>query len=98
MHDMNQTVLDILYKEKSIEITFTQRFDGLSAFKNIHDMMPPIGSIDRIVMNFSGCPDVETSELYYLVAELAADPLLDDVEIVIVGLRGRCMDKVPSLS
>lgn len=91
---MNQKALEILYKEKSLEIMFTQRFDGLSIFKDIHDMMPPIGSIDRVVMNFSGSPDIETSELYYLVAELAADPLFNDVEIVIAGLRGRCMDKV----
>ena len=89
---MNQATADVLYKDKDVEINFTQAFDGLPAFQQIHDIMPPVGCVDRIVMNFSHISCIETPELYYLLAELAADPLFDGIGIDIVGLRGGSMD------
>jgi hypothetical protein len=91
---MSPATIEAMYIDRNLEVHCAKIFDGLSAFKHIHAIMPPIGSIDRVVIKFSDIPSIATTELYYLLAELAADPLFDNVEIDVTGLRGNVMDKV----
>ena len=62
-------------------------FDGLQTFKEIRLAMPPIGSVDRLILDFSQVPHVSPIELYALFVELAAVPRFSQIEICIEGLR-----------
>jgi hypothetical protein len=77
----------ILSDEREIELKFKGEFDGLQAFEDILGALPPIDSYDRIILDFSGAPRVKPLELHYLLAHMADDPRLKNIEIRVEGLR-----------
>jgi hypothetical protein len=62
-------------------------FDGLQTFKEIRYAMPPVGCVDRLILDFSHVPHVNPLELYALLVEMAAVPRFNGVEISLKGLR-----------
>lgn len=77
----------MLCSERDVVVSLKGDFDGFQAFEEVYDLMPPVRSVDRIVLNFSSVTRAKTEELYYMFAELAAEPRFIDLEIVIQGLH-----------
>jgi len=84
---MDQPAPDVLCKEGVVKVIFTHEFDALAAFKHIRYLMPPVGCIERIVLNFSNNGSVKPAELYCLLVEIAAVPHCENVRINIEGLK-----------
>ena len=84
---MDQAALEVLYKEGDVRVLFTRELESLTAFKRIHYMMPPVGHIERIVLDFSGNGSVKPAELYCLLEEIAAVPHFERVRINIEGFK-----------
>jgi hypothetical protein len=85
--EMDQAALEVLYKEGDVKVIFTREFEGLNAFRHIHYMMPPVGYIERIVLDFSSNGAVKPVELCSLLEEIAAVPHFERVKINIEGLK-----------
>ena len=84
---MDQVALEVLYEERDVKVIFSHEFEGLAAFKHIRYMMPPVGSIERILFDFSRNGSVKPLELYRLLKEIAAVPHFENVKINIEGLK-----------
>jgi hypothetical protein len=84
---MDHAALEFLYKEGDVKVIFTQEFEGLAAFKHIRYMMPPVGDIERIVLDFSRNGSVKPVELCCMLEEMAAVPHFRKVKINIEGLK-----------
>jgi hypothetical protein len=84
---MDKAALEFLYEEVDVKVIVTQEFDGLAAFKHIRCMMPPVGSTERIVLDFSGNGSVKPIELYCFLEEIAAVPHFKNVIVNIEGFK-----------
>ena len=69
------------------------KFDGLQTFQEINYLMPPVGSVDKLVLDFSQVSKIKPIEVYALLAEMAAVPRFSEIEITIEGLH---FDKINS--
>jgi hypothetical protein len=63
------------------------KFDGVQTFQEIKYLMPPVGTVDRLVLDFSHLSNIRPIEVYALLAEMAADQRFREIEITIEGLR-----------
>ncbi len=84
---MDQAILKVLFEERDVKVIFTQEFEGLAAFRHIRDMLPPVGHIERVVLDFSSNGFVKPVELCCLLEEMAAVPHFGKVKINIEGLK-----------
>jgi len=79
--------------ENDSRFSMRGKFDGLRTFQEISYMMPPVGSVDRLVLDFSHVSNIKPIEVYALLAEMAAVPRFKEIEITIEALH---FDKIYS--
>lgn len=84
---MDRAALEVSCKEGDVKVTFIQEFEGLAAFKHICYMMPPVGHVERIVLNFSRNCLIKPVELCCLLEEMAAVLHFEKATINIEGLK-----------
>jgi hypothetical protein len=84
---MFDSFLQILLEDETMTIQSGDEFDGLRTFQSIQQMMPPIGTYDRIILDFSGISGITPSEIYRMSNEMLYDPHFRNVEISMVGFR-----------
>jgi len=88
-----QKSCNILNRENDLVVQLKDGFDGLSAFGEVFDYMPPIGFVDRIVFDFSTAGHTETNEIFSILLEIAANKRFSGMEISIEGLNWNRLDK-----
>ena len=84
----------VLYDRREIRFSFRGEFCGLQVFEHIHDSLPPVDCLDRVILDFSGVVRANPIELLYLLEDIRDDPCFNNVEIRIQGLRFNHMDMV----
>ena len=92
---MQQSACTARYNDHDAEFSFAGEFDGVKTFKQMYDLMPPIGSVNRIALVFSNVSRIKLSELQHLFAEMAAVPHFNSIEISIEGLECCSFDGTP---
>ena len=90
---MCQPSIGVLCRDQNVAVNLKGELDGLKTFEDMYDLMPAVGCVDRLILNFSDIARVKSIELYYLLAELATEPRFSDIEISIEGLKCDRMDK-----
>ena len=89
---MYKPALWVQHDKREVRVNLKDEFDGLHSFEHIHDSMPPVAGVDRIILDFSQTSRVKPIELHYLLTDLSDDPCFDNIEICIQGLRFNHMD------
>ena len=92
--------LQIPPEDGFLAVESEDNFDGLKVFPSIQQLMPPIGTYDRVVFDFSGISGITPLEIYQMSNEMAYDPHFRNVEISIVNFRlesAQKMDAVDNL-
>jgi len=84
---MFASTLDAQEVDQDSRFHLEGEFDGLQTFKEIRYAMPPIGCVDRLILDFSRVSYVSPVELYALLVEMAAAQRFSKIEICIEGLR-----------
>jgi hypothetical protein len=90
---MSELVISEIEDGQDSRFDISEDFDGLKTFQEIRDLMPPVGSVDKIVLDFSRVSNVKPIEVYALLAEMAAVSRFKELKISIEGLQ---FDKVYS--
>lgn len=80
-HDM-----EFLYEGREVKLSFKGEFESLASFKRISDLMPPLGCVKQVILDFSGVHRMEPVELFLLLAEFAALQRYRDTSFSIVKL------------
>lgn len=81
----------VTYEDHRMRVSLADPLESLSIFKEISVLMPPVGSFDRLVLDFSNVDQFNSFELLHLLIELEASPQFKAVEISIVNLRADAM-------
>ena len=84
---MSKSAVVKTYNEHGSKFNLSGDFDGLQTFQEIQDLMPPVGSVDKLVLDFTHVSNVKPIEVYALLAEMAAVSRFSELKIDIEGLQ-----------
>ena len=84
---MYQSRIGVMRDEEYTKLNLMGEFDGLQTFEQVNDLVFHDGSVDRLALDFSHASRVKPLEIYYLLAELSANPNLSDIQVSIEGLQ-----------
>ena len=90
---MHQSAIGVLCRDQEVTANFNGDFDGLRTFECIYELLPPAGSADRLVLDFSNVSQLKPVELFYLLAEMATEPRFSDMAISLENLQCSRMNK-----
>jgi hypothetical protein len=88
---MLQTACGILYQDQDLKLNIRGEFDGMQTFEQVAEIASSPASLGRVVLDFSDASRVRAIELFYLLTELAREPLFEETTFSIEGLRGKDM-------
>jgi len=89
---MQESACSLLWRDRDVVVNLKGDLDGFQTFEQVFDLMPPVKTVNRIVFDCSTLARAKTEEVYYMLAELAANPRFIDMEIVIQGLQWNMLD------
>jgi hypothetical protein len=85
--------VDVTYDDRQMIVNLTDPFESLQTFQNISTLSPPVGTFDRLILDFSEVHRFEPAELFQLFIELEASPQFEPVNILLVNLTKMKGDK-----